>query len=273
MRPGDEMNVRRGVWLLAIGALVLASCASDPEVVDESVTDATPEEETSAAAETRDEATAESSAGPLEEDGVATFVTRTGASFSNGEIVDLPTGGPAEGQLIPSSSRSDVTLYVTRDGSVPSASNNWGGPIAPGIQRVISRPLEGAATYRVAAELDGEYSDPFTLVVIWTHEEGIELAAPEFRVAGSPVRGSIELPVSDGEDESARLEIASDYGAATLYITRDGSDPSVDNFWRSQLADGTFIFSPGATAAEYRVIAIWQGSQSPVQSISVEWVE
>ena len=275
MPPGVEMNVRKRLWFIVIIVALFAACASDPETVDE---ESTASAEASAAEQSTDEAASatdsdDSDAGPLAEDRIATFVTRTGGTFTNGQIVDLPTGGPAAGQLIPTSTRSDVTLYITRDGSVPSASNNWGGPIAAGETRVISRPLEGASTYRAIAELDGEYSDPFTLVVVWSHEEEIELAAPEFLVNGSAVSGSIRLQVSDGTDADNRLEIASEYGAATLYITRDGTEPSVDNFWQSQLADGTYIFSPGATLAEYRVTAIWQGNQSPVQSLTVEWVE
>ena len=78
---------------------------------------------------------------------------------------------------------------------------------------------------------------------------------------------------SDGNEPSARLEISCSYSAATVYITRDGSDPSVDNSWRSQLCGGTYIWSPGPTGAEYRVIAVWQGEQSPVASVTVEWVE
>lgn len=254
----------------AMLVFVVVACASDPDTADE----AGAEESQVATEESGSESVAETQlVGPLQGAGVATFVTRAGSSFSDGAVVELPTGGPPAGQLVPVSSRSDVTLYITRDGSVPSASNNWGGAIAPGRTFTISRPLEGTATYRVIGQLDGEYSDPFTVTVLWTHEESISLPAPVFRVNDSVVTGSVEISVSNDDDESARLQITSEYAAAMLYITRDGSDPSVDNFWASQRADGTYLYSPEPTSAEYRVIAIWQGNQSPVQSLSVDWVE
>lgn len=204
---------------------------------------------------------------------IAYFETADGTVFESESIVTLPTGGPPSGRLLPASSNPDVVLYLTRDGSVPSAENNWGGPIEPDAPRPISRPLEGVASYRVVAELDGVSSEPFTLTVQWQHEESPELDRPVFTVDGREVAGSVEIPISAGDDPAKRLQISCGYDAAMLYISRDGTEPSVDDNWRSQQCAGTYLWSPEPTAAEYRVIAIWQGAQSPVASLSVEWVE
>ena len=83
--------------------------------------------------------------------------------------------------------------------------------------------------------------------------------------------GSVTIPTSNGGDPAGRLQVACDYTAATLYISRDGSEPTPDSFWKSQVSDGTYIYSPEETTAEYRVIAVWQGTSSPVASLSVEW--
>jgi hypothetical protein len=220
-----------------------------------------------------EEQPAEPESKALAEPDIASFRTADGRTFENESVVTLPTGGPSSGRLLPASSSGEVTLYVTRDGSVPSADNNWGGPIDPADPPPISRPLEGVASYRVVAALADEYSEPFTLTVIWEHEEDPEVEQPAFLVDGEPVSGSVSIPVSTGDDPAARLRIACGYAAATLYITRDGSQPSPDNYWKSQRCQGTYLWSPEPTAAEYRVIAVWQGAQSPVASLSVEWVE
>lgn len=210
---------------------------------------------------------------PLAEPRIAAFETAAGTQLESLSIVTLPTGGPPEGRLLPTSTNPDVTLYVTRDGSVPSAENNWGGPISPANPRPISRPLEGTTSYRVVAELDGEYSEPFTVTVVWEHEESPDVAAPRFLLDGEEVRGSVEIPVSDGTDPARRLEISCGYDAATLYLTRDGSTPSVDSFWETQTCAGTVIWAPEPTRSRYRIIAVWQGVSSPVASLDVTWVE
>ena len=204
---------------------------------------------------------------------IAAFRAADGTIFAGDTIVELPTGGPPAGRLIPTSARNDVTLYVTRDGSVPAPTNNWGGAIDPADPPVISRPLEGVASYRVVAGLDGRFSEPFTLTVIWKHEESPDLRAPVFLADGRAVSGSVSIPVSDGTDPSARLQITCGYSSAMLYVTRDGSEPSVDNNWQSQRCEGTYIWSPEPTFADYRVIAIWRGVQSPVAALSVEWID
>ncbi len=257
--------------IAGLGVLVwLAGCASQEEAPE-----AAPEEETTASeqpAETTEPA-AEEPAGPLDEPDVAYFEAADGSTFASGETVSLPTGGPPAGRLLAMSANPQVTLYVTRDRSVPSAQNNWGGPIDPEAPRPITRLLEGVALYQVVAELEGSYSDPFTLAVQWRHEESPELAAPAFLVDGREVSGSVEIPVSDGSDPAARLEIVCGYSAAMLYINRDGTEPTVDDAWESQRCEGTYLWSPEPTAAEYRVIASWQGVESPVAELSVEWVE
>ena len=200
------------------------------------------------------------------------FEAADGTRFESETLVTLPTGGPAAGRLVPKSADPDVTLYVTRDGSVPTPENNWGGPIDPRDPFVIARSLEGPATYRLAAAVDGVISETIQLSVNWRHEESPRLSAPTFSVGERTVSGSRDIPVSDGTDFATRLAISCDYTGATLYITRDGSAPSEQSYWRSQICDGTFIWSPEPTAADYRAVAVWQGARSPVAALDVEWV-
>jgi len=187
--------------------------------------------------------------------------------------ISLATGGADTGRLIPASSDPSVTLYLTRDGSVPSVANNWGGPVDPANPPLITRQLQGTGTYRVVAEKDGIYSEVVMVFVTWQHEESPAVVLPTFEVAGRSVSGSLELGVSDGSDEDLRLYIGSNYVAATLYISRDGSDPTPEKYWQSQIADGTYLFSAEPTAASYRVIAVWQSVVSPVAALDVAWVE
>jgi hypothetical protein len=299
MRLEVSMKV---LWKLAAAGAVfaLAGCASQETVDSESgepavvVEDTTLEEsaveETPVAepvAEPTEESVEEPVAGPtaesaeivevepalLEAEGIAVFEIGSGATVAASESITLATGGAEAGRLIPTSSNSSVTLYLTRDGSIPSAANNWGGPLDPDEPPLITRQLEGTGTYKLVAELDGSYSEVATVYVTWQHEESPALAAPTFVVAGSPMNGSVELSVSDGSHEDLRLYIVSDYGAATLYISRDGTDPTLEIFWKSQLADGTYLFSSEPTAAAYRVIAVWRDAVSPVASLDVVWVE
>jgi hypothetical protein len=235
------------VLLFAIG------CASQPEPA--------PEETTEVQTDAPDRLAA-----------LVGFVDATGREFENGATVTLPTGGPPEGRVIPQTDE-DLTMYVTRDGSEPGPDNNWGGAIAADEQVPISRALEGAATYAVIGEADGELTEPVTINVIWQHEEEPDLDRPEFSVDGSTVGRNVELPVTDGSDPAGQLMIDCNYVAATLYITRDGSEPSADNYWQTQSCLGTFIWAPEPTAAEYRVVAVWQGVSSPVATVNVEWVE
>jgi hypothetical protein len=233
---------------IAVLAL-LAACASQEPVPEEN------------------DAVAGESAPPLS----AQFVTGDGTELVNGQTVRLATGGGPSGRLFPESTNTEATLYVTRDGSIPSESNNWSGPIDPTDPPLISATLEGAATYAVVAVSDKATSDPFSVRVIWEHEENPELSTPTFMVDGRTVSGSISIPLSDGADPAAQLAISCDYAAATLYITRDGSEPDADNYWKTQRCDGTFIWSPEATSADYRVVAVWQGAASPVAALSVDW--
>lgn len=257
-----------------IVVLIVAGCATQEEAPqDDEVQEQAEQQAEPAEPEAEEQADAEDEPGPLDEPGIAALRAADGTTFESETVVTLPTGGSLEGRLLPTSTSDEVTLYVTRDGGVPSAENNWGGPIDPENPPPISRPLEGVASYRVVAELDGEYSEPFTLTVIWEHESSPELQAPSFLVGGEAVSGSVTIPVSQGDDPAERLEISCEYAASTLYITRDGSEPSADNYWHSQTCQGTYLWSPEPTAAEYRVLAVWQGVQSPVASLSVEWVE
>ena len=199
------------------------------------------------------------------------FLTGDGTRLTNGQTITLATGGSPDGRLIPQSDEPDATLYVTRDGSLPSPQNSWSGPIDPADPPVISATLESAATYAVVAVVDSVATDPVTVRVLWEHEEDPDVAVPVFSVGGSSISGSVTIPVSDGDDPATRLAIECNYIAATLFITRDGSPPSADNFWESRRCDGTYIWSPEPTAADYRVIAVWQGVSSPVARLAVTW--
>ena len=272
----------RVVWkLVAVGiVVVLAGCASQESVDTESPEPIAEDRAAVAdgpavdgpAVDTPAEDTA-LEATLLDAEGIAVFETGDGTLVMDSSSVPLTTGGANSGRLVPASSDSSVTLYMTRDGSRPSATNNWGGPMDPASPPLVTRQLEGSGVYKIVAEQDGVYSDVFTVYVTWQHEESPALDAPAFEVAGQPVRGSVELAISDGSDESLRLYIVSNYVAATLYISRDGTDPSPESFWKTQVADGTYLFSPEPTAAAYRVIAVWQDGVSPVASLDVTWTE
>ncbi|MCK4515309.1 MAG: hypothetical protein KAU31_08630, partial [Spirochaetaceae bacterium] len=263
------------LWKLCAACVVfaLAGCASQ-EAVDSESGELAVAEETRAeepVVESVEVAAAEETL--LDAEGIAVFETGDGAVVAASGSVTLATGGAETGWLIPASSDSSVTLYVTRDGSIPSAANNWGGPVDPADPLMITRLLEGTGTYRIVAELDGSYSEVLTIYVTWQHEESPVLEAPTFEVAGRRVSGSVEIPVSDGSDEDLRLYVGSNYVAATLYISRDGTDPTPENFWKSQMADGTYVFSSEPTMAAYRIVAVWQDVVSPVASLDVAWVE
>ncbi|MFP4377224.1 MAG: hypothetical protein ACLFP4_09285 [Spirochaetales bacterium] len=247
------MRGRYRAFLVPIAVLFVLGCASQPD------------EAPVGAPETQGE-------GPARLAALVGFVDGTGRAFESGATVTLPTGGPPEGRLIPNTDE-DLTMYVTRDGSEPGPQNNWGGPIQPGEVVPISRALEGAATYAVIGEIDGELTEPVVVNVIWQHEENPDLDRPEFTVDGSTVGRNIELITSDGTDPEGQLMINCNYLSSILYVTRDGSEPSADNYWQTQSCLGTFIWAPEPTAAEYRVVAVWQGVSSPVASITVEWVE
>jgi len=282
---------------------VLAGCAGQ-DVVDsdspqpETVTDTmiednqtedsraedTAAEDTAAEDTAAEDTAADAEVIVLDAEGIAGFETGAGAPVAASGSISLATGGADTGRLIPASSDPSVTLYLTRDGSVPSVyltrdgsvpsvANNWGGPVNPANPPLITRQLEGTGTYRVVAEREGIYSEVVMVFVTWQHEESPSVVLPTFEVAGRSVSGSVELGVSDGSDEDLRLYIGSNYVAATLYISRDGSDPTPENYWQSQIADGTYLFSAEPTAASYRVIAVWQSVVSPVAALDVAWVE
>jgi hypothetical protein len=250
------------VFPVLLFAVVLFGCASGPEaapevaVVEEPAVESAPEPSRPAFLESSD---------------VVEFRTAAGTVLATTGTVTLPTGGPPSGTVVPTSRRTDVTLFLTRDGSVPSETNNWGGGFTPDRPLTITRQLEGVTVYRLIAAAEGFTSDPLTVTVSWKHEENVELPVPRFVVSGSPVIGSVELPVSDGTVPSARLVVESEYSAATIYVTRDGSTPSPDNYWYSGIADGTYIWAPETTVGDYRAVAVWQGSTSPVAALRVEW--
>lgn len=256
------------VFLLVL-ILIFAGCASQEPVETEMEESAPAETE----AEVVETPVVVEEPSVLDEAGIAGFELFDGSTVADMATISLATGGGSAGRLIPVSTDDSVTLYVTRDGSVPTSSNNWGGPVDPANPPVISRQLEGSGVYKVVAELDGDYSHVFTIYVSWSHEESPSLGAPIFMVDGREVSGSVEIPVSDGSDAQRRLYISSNYTAATLFITRDGTDPTPGSFWKSQIADGTYVFSPEPTAAAYRAIAVWQGVQSDVAALDVTWIE
>lgn len=261
--------MRALVKLVVIGAvIVLAGCASQDVVETEE-----PAETVEPARPAAGPAVEDAAPGVLDATGIASFTTGDAKALTDGGSVTLATGGPQAGRLVPASTNPDVTLYMTRDGSAPSADNNWGGAMDPASPTVVTRQSEGTGAYRIVAELDGEYSDVFTVYVSWRHEDSPSLDAPVFEVDGRRVTGSVEIPVSDGSAEEGRLYIRSNYIAATLYVNRDGTDPSPDRYWKTQTADGTYLYSPEPTSASYRVIAVWQDAVSPSVSLDVTWVE
>jgi len=260
--------------LVAAGVVfVLAGCAGQDVVDSDSPQPEAAAEDTSIEDNQTEDSRAEAEVIVLDAEGIAGFETGTGAAVAASGSISLATGGADTGRLIPASSDPSVTLYLTRDGSVPSVANNWGGPVNPANPPLITRQLEGTGTYRVVAEREGIYSEVVMVFVTWQHEESPSVVLPTFEVAGRSVSGSVELGVSDGSDEDLRLYIGSNYVAATLYISRDGSDPTPENYWQSQIADGTYLFSAEPTAASYRVIAVWQSVVSPVAALDVAWVE
>lgn len=259
------MRSVRSVGLIVL-VFAIAGCATqdpvetDPEPVDQ-------------AEDLVEEAPAAPEPSLLEQAGIAGFALPDGSAAAESASVSLATGGGSGGRLIPQSSDSGVLLYMTRDGSVPSADNNWGGPIDPGNPPVVTRQSEGSGVYKLVAALDGEYSEVFTVFVTWVHEADPAIDAPEFTVGGRAVSGAVEIPVSDGTVEENRLYISTNYTGATLYITRDGTDPTTESFWKSQVADGTYLFSPEPTTAAYRAMAVWQGVQSSIAALDVAWTE
>ena len=114
----------KAVWKLLAAGIVfaLAGCASQEAVDSESGEPAIAEDtavEEIAVAEPSAE-TVETAAPLLDAEGVAVFETGDGAPVAASGSITLATGGAESGRLIPASSDSSVTLYVTRDGSVPS---------------------------------------------------------------------------------------------------------------------------------------------------------
>lgn len=255
--------------------LVLVSCATQPDAPPEEasepeVAETEPAEPESAPAVVEVE---EPTVDPLTEPGVAYFETVGGQKLIDGSTATLPTGGPPSGRIIPMSDNPGVLLYVTRDGSKPSAGNNWGGAIAPGAALPITKQSEGAGTYSIVAELDGNYSAASTINIVWLHDEEASIDRPQFVVDGDEVSGRVTLPISNGGEMKGRLYIECDYSGATLFITNDGTEPSATNYLYTQVAEGTYLYSPDAAEVTYRVVATWQGATSPISEISVTWGE
>lgn len=201
----------------------------------------------------------------------AAFVGPGGEKLADGASITLPTGAPPDGRIYLWSSDADALGFVTRDGSIPTAENYWVGDIRVDGSRPISSTVETARIYRLMI-VSGEEQSPVTTVrVNWQHQESPRIDQPEFVVGDDPVRGSVSLPVGGRDEPDGRLYIRSSYLGATIYVTNDGSDPSPENYWRTGLSDGFYVFATDEFATTYKAIAVLRDSTSPTASLSVEW--
>lgn len=211
----------------------------------------------------------------------AGFSGADGKAIANGAEVSLPTGAPPEGRIYPGSNESGATVYVTIDGTVPTDKNFWQA-FKPGTgPDYISSMDAKTRLYRAVAYKADQTSRVATLVVTWFDQQNPTLVAPGFAVpkTDSPdgprqdvaAGGRISLPLNGDTTAEGRLYITCNYAGATIYITRDGSDPGPKNSWQSGICDGTYIYSldPGETT--YKVMATLRGSQSPVATLNVTW--
>lgn len=279
--------------LLVVFVVLLAGC-----VTQESTEPETPAEETAVEPISEEasapEATAEAAdvteepqepaepANPLADPDVVYFQDGTGARIEAGATVVMPIGGPPAGRLLVGSSSEQVTLYLTRDATIPSASNNWEGAIDPpaaaneGGPPVISSQRETITEYRAVAFYEGEYSEVVSVTIQWQAEEDPDLGPPRFVLDGNEVSATVQVPAASEEPvaESSRVYIESDYAAAELFITIDGSDPTPESFeYSREISLGTYVFSVEPGTTEYRVIARLGETISDVASITVEWTE
>lgn len=257
----------------AVLALLVAGCATQPEPQpeEEVAEPAAPEPQP----EVRPEPTEEPQAAPEPEQPslMAAFVGSDGERLPNGATVTLPTGAPPDGRIYLWSSDAGALGYVTRDGSLPTRENYWVGEIQIDGSRPLSSTVETSRVYRLVAVSDDLESPVATLRVNWQHEESPDLAAPEFVVQDEPVAGSITMPVGGAEAPDGRLYVRSSYLGATIYVTNDGVDPTPEQYWRSGLSDGLYIYATDEFSTTYKAIAVLRGSVSPISSLTVEWGE
>ena len=205
------------------------------------------------------------------------FADAQGKPFANDSSISLPTGSPPGGRLYPHAQDPKATIYVTIDGTVPTADNHW-ALFKPGESgRFISSLDQKTRTYRIAAIDEGSSKGApapvSTVIVNWKDEGNPVVNAPQFVVDGSNVApgASISLPVGGDGNAKGRLSLTCNYLGATVYLTKDGTDPSPKNFWKSDICDGTYVFSADAFTATYKAMAVLRGSESPITTVTVTW--
>lgn len=262
--------------VLAAAITLLAGCAGVPSApAAESAQAATQAGSGSQAAQSSTDA---SSFAPSQQlSGPSAWFVDAKGDRVNGQdtAVTLPTGAPPSGRLFPRSDATQATLFVTIDGTVPTADNNWAS-FKPGeTHRYISSLEAKTRTYRIVAMTDSGSAGPVsTCVVSWSDEQKPALEPPRFVAGGKELApaAAVTLPTGGDKNRTGRLSLTCNYLGATLYITNDGSDPSPKNFWKSGICDGTYIYSANAFTATYKAIAVLRGSQSGVTEAKVSWM-
>lgn len=258
--------------ILTFGLIVGCATAPEEEPATEVPEPAEPESEQPEAGgpqeQPAEEAPAPEPSGPQ-----AAFIDPDGDKLDDGASVTLPTGAPPEGRIYLWSSDAEAVGFVTRDGSIPTTENYWVGGIQIDGSRPISSTVETARIYRFMV-VSGEEQSPVTTVrVNWQHQESPAIDEPEFVVGEDPVRGSVTIPVGGRDTPEGRLYIRSSYLGATIYVTNDGSDPSPDNYWRTGLSDGFYVYATDEFETTYKAIAVFREYTSPTASLSVAWVK
>ncbi|WP_455383101.1 hypothetical protein [Salinispira pacifica] len=272
------IDVRRGAGAAAAALLVcaalLSGCAGGPASTGEAAAASSTkssQQDASAAQPTGQtpEKPAAAPAGPA-----VYFVDGLGKRIAPDAAVSLPTGAPPVGRLYPRSDDAGAKIYVTVDGTIPTESNNWAAFTGGSSDRYISSLEAKNRTYRIAAVDGSKGSGPIgTYVVTWFDEEKPAIEPPRFVAGGTqlPAGASVTLPTGGETDPAGRLSVTCNYLGATLFITRDGSDPSPKNFWKSDVCDGTYIFSANAFTTSYKVMAVLRGTESGITSVTVTW--
>ena len=251
--------------------LALAGCATTEE-------EATPPQQmpqddgAGESAESAAEPAAEAEQEPAEPTGPeAAFMDSDGRNLDDGASITLPTGAPPHGRVYLWSSDPTAVAYVTRDGSIPTEGNYWVGEFPADGSRPLSSSVETARVYRLIVVAEDGQSPVVTLRVNWQHEESPALDPPEFVVDDEPVGRSATLPVGGRDATEGRLRIRSSYLGATIFVTNDGSDPSPENYWRTGLSDGFYVFATDEFSTTYKAVATLRGSMSPIATTEITW--